>query len=115
MKKDNNLFITISDSDNQELAKVIKKYNELELQQKLIDKKMKEFKDFLKQYDFDQIILQDNNETYIMEIKKYQQTRKSINEEKLLKIITQEQLEEVKDTKVNDCIKFSVKVATKGS
>lgn len=98
-----------NDTNTLKLRDMLKSYIQCEYQIKQAEKRLKELKDFLKQYDFKEIVLQDNRDTYTLEIKQYERITKTLDKELLAKEIGD--LSKYEKETISKNIKFNVKMS----
>lgn len=98
-----------NDTNTLKLRDMLKSYIQCEYQIKQAEKRLKELKDFLKQYDFKEIVLQDNRDTYTLEIKQYERTTKTLDKELLAKELGD--LSKYEKETISKNIKFNVKMS----
>lgn len=98
-----------NDTNTLKLRDMLKSYIQCEYQIKQAEKRLKELKDFLKQYDFKEIILQDNTDTYTLEIKQYERTTTTLDRELLEKELGD--LSKYEKETISKNIKFNVKMS----
>lgn len=98
-----------NDTNTLKLRDMLKSYIQCEYQIKQAEKRLKELKDFLKQYDFQEIVLQDNTDTYTLEIKQYERKTKTLDKELLAKELGD--LSKYEKETISKNIKFNVKMS----
>lgn len=100
-------IIQVNEKDEKtlKLRDVLQNYIKYEFQIKQAESRLKQLKDFLKQYDFQELILQDIQDTYTLEIKQYETNRKVLDkkllEEKLGDLAPYEKISTTKNIKIN--------------